>query len=137
MTAFVRAIRPGIGAALLGLAALAACERPPADAPPSTGADRPADFVNRVWRVPDSEPVTAGQLYVFLSEGTLVIASPTGTPMVGTWARRDDGITMTEEGIAYPVDVLRSDRQELRLRSHHPGGVLEFRLVAAADSGGS
>ena len=47
-------------------------------------ATQQAPLVNRVWKVDDASHVAPGQLYVFLSEGTLVIASAHGTPTVGS-----------------------------------------------------
>ncbi len=92
---------------------------------------REATLVNRVWRVAESPDVQAGQLYVFLSEGTLVIASPNGTPSLGTWSRANSGLIMVEEGIRYPVDIVSLSEGELRIRSHNPGGAAEMRLVPA------
>jgi hypothetical protein len=40
---------------------------------------------------------------------------------------------MTEEGIAYPTDIVAQDAGHLTLRSHNPGGVVEIALVAAPD----
>jgi hypothetical protein len=81
---------------------LAACERspapPPAPAAPAAPA-RPAEeaapepaaasFVNRVWVVSESKQVAPGALRVFLSDGTLVMASPDSTPAFGQWRSED------------------------------------------------
>jgi hypothetical protein len=93
--------------------------------------EAPATFVNRVWSVAESSGVAPGQLYVLLSEGTLVVASPNGTPTLGTWSREDGGLTMVEEGIPYKVDILGLSRTEFRIRSNNPGGSVEIRLVPA------
>ena len=85
----------------------AACSSP---APSKQTSTQPApaapSFVNIVWRVESSNAVGVGQLYVFLSEGTLVIASTSGHPALGSWKQQDRTFTMVEEGIAYPVEIL-------------------------------
>jgi hypothetical protein len=99
-----------------------------APAPASSG---PASFVNRVWKVAESSAMTPGQLVVFLSEGTLVFASTQGTPAFGKWTYDGQSLTMVEEGISYPVDIVSLSASELRIRSHNPGGVVETRFVPA------
>ncbi len=106
-------------------ASISAAPATPA-APPS-----PATFVNRVWRVADSTAVAPGQLYVFLSEGTLVMTAPSGTPSLGRWRRDGDGFTMIEEGRPYRVDILALSDAEFRIRSHNPGQPVDIRLVPA------
>lgn len=91
-------------------------------------------FVNRVWRVAESSSVAPGQLYVFLSEGTLIVASPNGKPTLGTWANEAGALTMVEEGIAYKVDILGLNKNEFRIRSKNPGGAVEIRFVPAEGS---
>lgn len=103
-------------------------------ATPATSAARPTTFVNRVWQVAESTAVARGQLYVFLSEGTLVVASTTGTPALGTWKREGDGLTMVEEGRPYRVDILALTDTEFRIRSHNPGEPVDIRLVPADDA---
>ncbi len=120
--------------ATLALLALA-CSRPP-DPPPiapetDRAAERPASFVNRVWRVDRSSAVADGTLYVFLSDGTLVITSPGNKPMVGSWSRAEDGLVMVEESIPYRVDILTLDDDELVIRSHNPGAPVDIAMVPA------
>lgn len=141
-------VRATLAFTLIGT--LAACAAPPAAAPaapvqaqpasqepasisaaPATAATAPATFVNRVWRVADSTAVAPGQLYVFLSEGTLVMTSPSSTPSFGTWRRDGDGFTMVEDGRPYRVDILALTDQEFRIRSHNPGQPVDIRLVPA------
>ena len=138
------------------LVALAACAAPPPAASPATPAratpaperaasmsaapaaapaTAPATFVNRVWRVADSTAVAPGQLYVFLSEGTLVMTSPSSTPALGTWRRDGDGFTMIEEGRPLRVDILTLTDQEFRIRSHNPGQPVDIRLIPARGVG--
>ena len=54
---------------------------PPANPP----AERPANFVDMVWRVTESNGVEPGMTYTWKSDGTLAITSPHGTPAFGTW----------------------------------------------------
>ena len=58
----------------------------------------PASFVNRVWVVAESPQVERGEMRVFLSDSTLVMTSPHGTPAFGTWRVRNGQLTITEEG---------------------------------------
>ena len=135
-----------IAAALLITAACAtaACAPAPSreagvgaapSAAPTTAAPAPAatppTFVNHVWRVVESTAVAPGHLYVFLSDGTLVITSPTGTPALGTWRQDGDGLTMVEEGRPYRIDVLSLTATEFAIRSHNPGTPVDIRFVRA------
>lgn len=106
------------------------CAKP---VPQEARAGKPS-FENRVWTVAESDSVAKGTLYVFLSEGTLVIASPHSKPMLGSWRREGDGLVMVEDSIAYPTDILHLDEREFRIRSHNPGTPVEMKLVRA-DSG--
>ena len=99
-----------------------------ADAP--TGA---AAFVGRVWRVQASTAVEPGSTYTFLADGTLVIDSPNGTPLHGSWSYDDGKLTMTEEGMAYPTDILKLDAETFQIRSNNPGGAVEITLMPAPD----
>ena len=117
----------------------AGCAPPPA--PPGAAApaapaasSAPATFVNRVWEVAESSAVAPGQLYIFLSEGTLVVASPTGTPSLGRWSRTGEGLTMIEDGISYATDIVALSADEFRIRSHNPGTTVDIRLVPATDA---
>ncbi|HKQ19283.1 MAG TPA: hypothetical protein VJW75_06000 [Candidatus Eisenbacteria bacterium] len=96
--------------------------------------DDPTSFVNKVWEASDSTGVEAGTIYVFLSEGTLLITSSREKPMIGTWRRDGEGLTMVEEGEPYKVDILRLSADEFRIRSNNPGGAVEIRLVPASTS---
>lgn len=108
--------------------------RGPSFAP--TGAERPSAapvaFVNRVWVVAESDQVAPGELRVFLSDGTLVMTSPHGTPALGTWSYRDGHLTITEEGVQYEVDILELTRDTFRIRIHSPGEPVVIRFEPAA-----
>ncbi len=112
---------------------LSAC-RPnavPASSPPAPSIAAPAGFVNKVWRVTASSSVSPGTLYVFLSEGTLIVTSPDSRPSIGTWKFEDDALTMVEESIPYKVEILALGGNEFRIRSHNPGTPVEITLALA------
>ena len=94
----------------------------------------PAAFVDKVWRVKSSSAVEPDTVYAFLSDGTLVIDSPNGTPMHGQWRFEAGKLTMVEEGQSYPTDILRLDASELHLRSHNPGTPVDIVLTLAPDA---
>jgi hypothetical protein len=94
-------------------------------------------FENRVWKVARSATVEAGQLYVFLSDGTLLIASAHGTPALGSWRLSPGGMTMVEEGIPYKVTILRSSADSLAIRMANPGEPVTIELVRASTGGGT
>lgn len=114
-------------AALLSTSACGA----PAPRQASTAEAPSRGFVNRVWSVRESTAVAAGTLYVFLSDGTLIVASEHGKPMLGTWQARGDGLVMMEESIAYDVDIVELSADELTLRSHNPGEPVVTTLTPA------
>ncbi|GAB3347550.1 hypothetical protein [Lysobacter tyrosinilyticus] len=99
----------------------------PADAAPSVQ----TDFAGKVWRVQSSSAGEPGSTYAFLANGELVIDSPHGTPMHGQWRYEDGKLTMVEEGIAYPTDVVKLDAGTFQIRSHNPGGAVDITLVPA------
>lgn len=107
---------PGYGAAVLARLTLPACP----GGQPSAAAAEPS-FVNRVWAVAESKQVAPGDLRVFLSEGTMVMAAPHGRPALGTWRRQDRGLRITEEGLEYQVDILELTNDTFRIRIHNPG----------------
>jgi hypothetical protein len=110
--------------------ALAGCARPAAP-PPAPNATAPVGFVNRVWKVEKSSSVSPDTLYVFLSDGTLVVTSPHGKPSLGTWKSEGGKLTMVEEGLSYPVDVLALDASRFSIRSHNPGEPVDIEMVPA------
>jgi hypothetical protein len=91
---------------------------------PDTAA--PASFVNKVWEVRVSPQVAPGQLYAFLSDGTLVVTAAGQKPALGTWSASDSGLVMVEEGISYRVDVLDLTPDTFRIRMHNPGTPVEI-----------
>lgn len=94
-------------------------------------ADAPAVFVNRVWVVAESKHVAPGSLRVFLTEGTLVMASPYGRPALGRWQYEDESLTITEEGLEYDVEILELNEDTFRIRIHSPAEPVEIRFEPA------
>lgn len=112
-----------------------ACTASAPGAPPPSevaAAELPA-FVNRVWKVAESPTVQAGQLYVFLSDGTLVVTAETSKPALGAWRQENGRLMMVEEGITYTVDVLSLTMSEFRIHINDPGEGVDLRLVPADD----
>jgi len=128
---------------VVSLLAVVACERSDPSKPASAPAAEPApaarqvpakaapSFVNRVWEVAESEQVARGSLRVFLSDGTLVMASPHAEPAFGTWRYDDGRLTITDEGLEYPVDILALSESAFRIRMHSPGEPVEILFVPA------
>jgi hypothetical protein len=112
-------------------AACSAGSPPDQHASPTSGAA--PSFVNKVWTVAESQQVAPGELRVFLSNGTLVMASSTGTPAFGTWKYKDGRLTITEEGIPYSVDIMELTSETFQIRIHNPGEPVVIRF-ALADS---
>jgi hypothetical protein len=121
----------------LALALVAACSEtsstadklPPA-AQQAAAAGKPG-FVNKVWEVSLSTGVAPGMLYVFLSDGTLVMTSKNSRPTLGAWTYQAGTLAMIEDGQQYQVDILGLSNEEFRIRSKHPGGSVEIALVPA------
>ena len=105
----------------------------PAPAGDAAEAAKP-EFAGKVWRVHSSTAGEPGSTYAFLADGTLVIDSPHGTPMYGAWSYDDGKLVMTEEGVAYPTDIVALDAGSFQIRSHNPGGVVDITLVPAPDA---
>jgi len=118
--------------AAVSLVLLSCSEQPaPFERSSSETPDSAVSFVNRVWRVSNSSSVAPGTLYVFLSEGTLVITSPNSKPALGSWKYEGSALTMVEEGIPYNVDILKLSKDGFRIRSNNPGKPVEITLVPA------
>ena len=103
----------------------------PADVRSAAAEEAPPMFVNKVWKVAASASVSAGMLYVFLEDGTLVMAGPGGKPALGSWKRDDGALIMVEESIPYRVEILELTSDTFRIRSHNPGAPVEITLVPA------
>ncbi|MFP7723031.1 hypothetical protein [Lysobacter sp. A3-1-A15] len=91
------------------------------------------DFVGRTWRVAYSSAVAEGTRYRFHADGRLEIVGPGSEPITGSWRMLEDArIEMTEDGLAYPVDIVEQTRRLLRLRSHNPGEPVDIAMVPAS-----
>lgn len=138
LTRFIR--RPPVTRLSLAAGLLAvACSRPAPSAGVSREAPREAEapppaaatpaFADKVWKVGPSSGGEPGAFYVFLSDGTLLIASSHGTPSLGRWHAAGDTVTLVEEGIAHPAAVLRQSPDELAIRFAGRGEPLEITFV--------
>lgn len=116
-----------IAAAALVFSACAERESPATARPPTTEPTAPASpaeqtsFVSKVWQVAESEQVAIGSLRVFLPDGTLVMTSPQSTPAFGAWRIDNGRLTITEEGLDYPTDILALSEHAFRIRMNSPG----------------
>lgn len=106
---------------------------PTSPATPAPATTHEPAFANKVWRVQSSSAGEPGSTYAFLANGTLVIDSPHGTPLYGKWNYDEGKLVMTEEGMAYPTDILKLDDTTFQIRSHNPGGSVDLMLVPAPD----
>jgi hypothetical protein len=105
-----------------------------APAAKETSTALPPSFINRVWVVAESDQVAQGSLRVFLSEGTLVMASPREKPALGRWGYDDGRLTITEEGLKYDVDIVELSADAFRIRIYSPGEPVEIRFMPADKS---
>lgn len=122
---------------------ISSCGSPPVRSSPAAGSPAPAQgsattddstaFVNRVWRVAESPQVQKGSLRVFLSDGTLVMTGPYAEPALGTWAMDAGELTVTEEGLTYPVEILELNEQVFRIRIRGPGEPVDIRFEPATE----
>ena len=131
---------------VISVLALAACERSGPAKPAATPSENPAPpeepapveasaaFVNRVWAVSESKQVAPGDLRVFLSDGTLVMASPHSEPAFGRWRYGNGRLTITEEAQDYPVDILGLSENAFRIRMHSPGEPVEILFKPAGNA---
>lgn len=97
---------------------------PPADSSPG--------FVNRVWKVSRSSGVEPGTYYVFLSDRTLLITSPHGTPALGRWRAAGDTLTLVEEGIPHAATVVSLGANGFVIRLAERGTPLDITFVPGA-----
>lgn len=95
----------------------------------------PPPFLNKVWKVEKSTGVQLGQVYVFLSDGVLLITSGTSIPTLGRWTFDGTQLTMIEEGLPHKVDILAQSDDRLSIRIHSPGPPLDISLVRVTTPG--
>ncbi len=135
MSRFTRAfdVRGVLVLALMVGCLIVSCSSPaPSDDTSPRSEPAAPTFINKVWRVQTSNAVAAGHLYVFLSEGTLAIASRNSTAVLGKWTQQDGRLTMIEEGIPYPVEVLELTHDRFKIRMHNPGEPVVITFIPAA-----
>jgi hypothetical protein len=126
---------------------LCACSRP---APPTTPAsDMPSaapaagsgesatgaahqpvpDFANRIWKVAKGSAGDPGTFYVFLSDGSMLITSPHGTPALGSWHYSGEVLTLVEDGLPHQATVLQATLDTLAIRIAGPGQPVAMTFV--------
>lgn len=106
----------------------------PAAPAPETPAPAAPTFVGKVWQVKASSSVAPVTHYSFLADGTLVIEAEGGTPGYGKWTYENGALTMIEEGVSYPTDILKLDDSTFEIRSHNPGEPVTITLVPAENA---
>jgi len=94
----------------------------------ATQAVTPA-FAGETWTVTASSAGNTGATYRFNDDGTLVIEAPGSTKMEGKWSWSEGSLTMVEEGISYPTDILALDDSTFKIRSNNPGQPVELTMV--------
>ena len=120
---------------LLALLLAAGCaqkttsETPPPKAKPVATRPVTPAFVGKVWRVTESSAVSPGTTYEFREGGTLVVTTPGSPPLEGSWAWNAGALTMTEESVTYPTDILSLTDSTFAIRSHNPGTPVDIRMV--------
>src|SRR5262249_21530198 len=100
--------------------------KPGAVAPAETAVP---EFANRVWKVAKGSAGDTGAFYVFLSDGSMLIASRRRTPSLGTRHYSGDGLTMGEERFPHPATVLQATPDTLHVRIVSSGEPLEMTFV--------
>jgi hypothetical protein len=135
--------------ALLAATLSTACNRPGQLTVPASGASSGAsgmaagpagsraeaaapDFANRVWKVAKGSEGDPGTFYVFLADGSLLVASPHGTPSLGDWHYSGDVLTMVEEGVPHQATLVRSTPDTFAIRIAGPGRPVLVTFVAGA-----
>ncbi|TWI01877.1 hypothetical protein IP90_02437 [Luteimonas cucumeris] len=98
---------------------------------PAVADDALPAFVGKVWQVQESSAIAPGTRYSFLVDGRLVIDAEGGTPGYGKWTYENGALTMIEEGVSYPTDILKLDATTFQIRSHNPGEPVTITLVPA------
>ncbi|MDP2227377.1 MAG: hypothetical protein Q8J78_07855 [Moraxellaceae bacterium] len=116
---------------MLVLAVSACSKKDEAASEAATAVAGQPGYVNKVWKVSASNGVAPGQLYVFLSEGTLIMASSSGRPVVGAWEGGEKELNMIEGGVPHRTEILSLKSDELKLKTHHPNGAIDITLVPA------
>ncbi len=93
----------------------------PAVVSPSSSRAGDLAWVDRVWRVQESNAAALGTAYIFLADRTLIVHHKGDRPGVGTWAFELGKLSIVEESQRYPVTVLELAGDRMRLRVEGPG----------------
>jgi len=87
------------------------------------------DFANRIWKVAKGSAGDPGTFYVFLSDGSMLITSPHGTPALGSWHYSGEVLTLVEEGLPHQATVLQATLDTLAIRIAGPGQPVAMTFV--------
>ena len=100
-----------------------------APAPPTTT----SRLINKVWSVTAPPERAPGSLYIFVADGTLMMASCVETYRLATWqSQGDDRFLVTEDPTtSYVVRVIDQGERDLRLRLELVGEYVDLELRAA------
>lgn len=111
-----------------------AAESAPSAPPPAAKTAAPAvpEFANRIWKVAKGSSGDPGTFYIFLSDGSMLITSPHGTPSVGSWHYSGELLTLVEEGLPHQGTILQSTPDTLALRLSGPGQPVALTFVSGA-----
>jgi hypothetical protein len=118
------------------LVLVSGCSKPPAGpAPvqPNGPVEVVPSFVNRVWRVTAATNIPPGSLYAFLSDGTLVVTSPTTKAALGMWTFKNNVLTLVQEGVPLAADIVKLDSMELQIKMRPPAEPFEVAFRLAED----
>jgi len=82
----------------------------------ASGQGRTPAYADTIWITTKAADVGAGHIRVFLSDGSLLAATPEGRPAIGRWQTAPGGLAITLGGRTRVVRVLASDRSRMHLR---------------------
>jgi hypothetical protein len=112
--------------------ASSAAAGPEADSGGGHGEAAAPDFANRVWKVAKGSEGDPGTFYVFLSDGSMLVTSPHGTPALGAWHYSGEVLTLVEEGIPHQATILRTTPDTFSIRIAGPGRPVLLTFIPAA-----
>jgi len=142
LEAYVRLERTKICGAAILAALFAGCTPSQDTTQPSTPVNAPAPpaatdlaagpLVNTVWRVTSANRAP-GTLFVFLSNGTLMMTSCVEVYRLATWrAETADRLTIVEDiAVQYTADIQALSQNNLRLRLNLRSEQVDLTLEAA------
>jgi uncharacterized membrane protein len=119
-------------AATLVAVVLASSVREPAQRP--VAPSPPAGFLDKVWMVTDSPAGKTMDRYVFLYDGTYVVASKDGAPRVGKWSWDGFKLTMMDDALPYQAEILSLSDSTFEIRIRHMGRNFDVAMIPATAS---